>query len=311
MDNVKNITNDDQYLDLRNCSDATLDVDVLDEIGMVCDPFDCQSKLGWFKEGEDYDLLAYEPGEISFNTEDKVGDEAIKQIEVTQIDSWTRTFEFQAKYGSNLLNFFQLININESTSERDGDGLVAYANGGLYTRRTWTYNKGKEDEFVFQEVVPNIKVETWPDVFSGKMQADTSYAIDLVIQDFPHYYLSGVVPDQMFIPDGVKAPVLSYSEPVLTDTELTISGMSFEDTDGVTDQNIDKPIFVQVFSTTPDVDGNYPLIVEGSFDRTATEAVLTADFATETSVNVTIGYALCENLAIPKAGMEVVKTAAV
>lgn len=307
---MKIINKEEQnYLDLRNCGSTLVLPDVVDEIGWLCNPSNCKSDIIWFSdEDDDFNIITFEPGTISFETSDVEGDDTIKQISVDRIESWERPMEIQHKYGGKMLNFIFSILMNESNSGRDGAGLVAYANGGIYTRRTWTFNKGEVNEFSFQEVVPNMKLTEFPDVYSGQIKSDTVVTLPLIIQDYPQYYTSGNIPLQMWFPNDVVAPVLSDYTAILNDDSFTLGDIEITDTDNVIDNVIDKPLLLQIYSNDVDsTTGTYPLISSQNF-ASGEEVTINNDFSAYDNISYTLTLFICETINFPVSGQKIDKT---
>lgn len=286
MEEINQITEDKQYLSMRNCTNATLNIKVTREIGILSDPFDCNSDIVWFNETSDFKIDTYDPDELSISHEDIDSNFALKQSQASDGSlEWTKTLDLNAEYGSRFLQYIVNFMSNESSSGRDGKGIIAAANGAFWFKETIIANEGQTDEFTFATVYGNLKVGTWPVPFSGNIKADTVYSIDFMVQDFPKYFYDGVVPEGWATPSGLAPVAITYDAPVLTDTELTFPLIALVDTDVLINIDITNPVYIQV---ADELTGD--ILIDGSFLGDGTDAVLTFDFSSFDNVSAMVSY---------------------
>lgn len=264
----------DNYLNLQNCTNQIISVNFEDRLGLSENPFNCPSDLIWFTRDIDFNLIDFAQGELSVEREDVSSNMALKQTEGNML-SWTKTFPIQAREGSKLQQFLLEIMINERTSNRDGQGIIAYANGGIHYERTVTYNEGTDSEFKIKMLFLNLKAENFPDVYSGDITSDTTYEWSILVENYPHYLISGNVPAEFAIPTGVVAPTIGFDEVTLTQTSVTVSALTLLDTDLVAmDTNITITLYdadsLEFLDTQVVASGN-DYVYNGSVDNVRIE----------------------------------------
>lgn len=218
------------YLELQNCTGSVVDVTFIDKLGLAKDPYNCPSPIVWFERDKDFNMIEFAQGEISVEREDVTSNLPLKQTEGNML-SWSKSFPIQAKEGSKLQQYLLEIMINERSSERNGSGIIAYANGGIHYERTVIYNPGQTNEFQVKMVFLNLKAENFPDVYSGDVTTDTTYEWSILVEDFPYYFISGTVPTSFAVPAGGIAPSIGYANAELTFDSVTLTNVELLDPD--------------------------------------------------------------------------------
>jgi hypothetical protein len=283
----------EQYYDLRNCVNATLNVKRYHEIGILKNGFDCNSDIIWFKENKDLVISTYDPDEISIDRGEVESDLALKQTKADQASiEFKKTIEVKADYGSRFLQYIREININERESGRNGNGIIALSNGGFWFREIIVINEGEVNEFKEITIYPNLKVSTWMNPFSGNSKSDTVYALEFMVEDWPAFESEGARPTGWAIPKEFTPPEVEVESVTLTATNITFAGLDLIDTNlpPIHDTSVSKPIIVKLYKE----DGEF--ILEESFAQSGTDAVITYNFATIDKVVFSINYVIEEGI---------------
>jgi hypothetical protein len=289
------VTEDNQYMDYRRCGSGSMDITVERSLGLLTDPMQCMSNIIWFEENDDFEIVTYEPDEISISFEDKTSNLALKQQEAgAGAIEWKKAVEVKAAFGSRYLQYIREFNANERMSGRDGNGILAMVNGGLWFKEDIIVNKGKVDEYKQSTIYGNMQSATWINPFSGNITAETVYAMEYMIVDFPIYESYGVLPIGWATPKGSEPIKVEYTSVEFVDTMLTLKGLNLTDnnTPALHDITIEKPIKIEVY----DVDGT--LLISGDFIGDGTDAILTFDFSTYENVILSVNYYLSKTLIV-------------
>ena len=291
---------DEQFFNKRDCGLAQIDVTLDDKLGFYDDSFDCaNSKIDWMDGGIDYITVEPEFPEFTIERNDVSSSKALMQTSAEKM-SGTMTVPILVKWNSRLFQWITNFNMNESSSGRDGKGIVALSNGGVHMQRKITYNKGKVDEFQILEVYMNLKFENWWDMINGEVTAETTFEFSLLIENFPDYYIMGTVPQGYGLPTSVTPATIEYYTAVLTYTELTISNLTLT---GVDSLAIDDLIYVTTYSDTG-------LILDSQTLLTG-EYVYTSDLTLFDKLFVQLAYKKSDILMYSTIVLEVPKTAVV
>lgn len=287
----------DDYSALRKslCSTGSkLDVTTYERILFDKDPYICGGDVFSFYRGKDVQFIEPEAGEISIEREEVSGDSrALKQTEApsSQAIEWKQEFPIQASYGSRLQSFLVRVLQDEFNSGRDGSGIIAYSNGGVHYEKIVVFNEGKADEFRVKMFFPNLKVESWPNVYMGDITSESTIQLNVLIENFPAIVMEGNVPDWYGIPTDLTLPVIATESVVLSaEGSLTVSGITLTDTDLVA---LDTNVNVKVYNITGEE--NELLVSE---DVNATDSVeYTTGVGTEaTTLMVVLSYYVSETL---------------
>jgi hypothetical protein len=283
----------EQYYNLRNCVNATLNVKRYHEIGVLKNGFDCNSEIVWFKENKDLVINTYEPDEISIDRGEVESDLALKQTKAEQASlEFKKSIEVKADYGSRFLQYIREININERESGRNGNGIIALSNGGFWFREIIVINEGEVNEFKEITIYPNLKVATWMNPFSGNIKSDTVYALEFMVEDWPAFESQGTRPAGWAIPSEFIAPEVTVEGVELTDLNITFTNLELVDTNlpPIHDTGVQKPIVIKLYKE----DGEF--ILEERFPQTGTSSVINYDFSTIDKVTFSIDYVIEEGI---------------
>jgi hypothetical protein len=303
---MRAITEDNQYLDLRNCANSTLNIKRYHEIGILKNGFDCNSDILWFKEEDDLVINTYDPDEISIDRGEVESDLALKQTKAEQSSiEFKKTIEVKADYGSRFLQYVREININERTSGRNGNGVIALSNGGFWFKETIVINEGEINEYKEETIYPNLKVATWINPFSGNIKSDTVYPLEFMVEDWPVYQNYGTRPNGWAMPKDIIAPTVLFDNITLTNTNLTFTNLDLEDLNlpPVHDLSISKPIIVNLYKE----DGTF--LTSAEFSETNATAVITYGFTSIGKVIYSIDYAINDQMEINAIVGNITKTA--
>lgn len=297
------VPTDQNYFDLRNCLNTTLDIKKVVDVAFVKDAFNqCTSELIWFKENEDLSIAVYDPDEVAIAHADVTSNLALKQtVAGAGSIEWAKTIEIKANYNSSFIQYIKEINSSEFTSGKKGDGVLALANGGFWVRETIIVNEGQPNEFREETVFPNVKLMNWIAPFSGNITSETNYTLEMSIQDWPATYAFGNYPSGWATPNGKEAVLIESTGVALTDTDLTFTALKITDTDNLHDVTITEPVSISVY----DVDNN--LLVTETFAGDNTNAVLTFDFTLHDTVRYAISYYMANDFLISYSVNEISK----
>lgn len=294
---VEAITSDNQYLDLRNCNKATIDIKVIREMAFLKNAYNCISDLLWFKETDDFKILTYDPDEIEISREDVVSNLALKQTSAGAGSiEWAKEIGITAEAGSSFLQYITSINASEKINGKEGNTILAMANGGFWFRETFIINEGEVDEFIIRMVYPNLKLESWINPLSGNKTAETEHTLAIKVEDWPLTEFGGTAPLGFAIPKDMEPIEITYTDVTLTSSTLTFTGLNLVDSNAIPliDIDITEPITISVYD---DATGEL-LVDKQTFPETNATAVISGDFPNG-SYKISIGYVMDTNLYIP------------
>lgn len=290
-------TLNDQYIDLRNCNNASQDVKLVRSLGFLKNPFDCMSDILWFKETDDFSLITYDPDGIEISREDVVSNLALAQTTAGDGSiGWAKEIGIQAQWQSKVLQFITSVNASEKINGKEGQTIIAYANGGVWMKDEVIFNQGKEDEFIVSMVYPNLKLEGWINPMSGNQTAETEHTLAIKVEDWPLTEFGGTAPVGFAIPKGMTPIEITYTDVTLTSSTLTFTGLNLADSNAIPliDIDITEPITISVYD---DATGEL-LVDKQTFPETNATAVISGDFPNG-SYKISIGYVMDTNLYIP------------
>ncbi len=301
------IINNDQYIDLRNCNNASLDIKLLRRIGFLKNPFDCTSDILWFEETEDFKIMTYESDGIEINREEVVTSLALAQTTAGSGSiAWAKEIGITADFGSRFLQFIIALNANEKLNGKNGDTILAYANGGIWFEEQVIVNGGEASEFKVTTVYPNLKASSWLSPTSGNVSSEAEHTFALMVEDWPATYFGGTAPLGFATPKGATPITISSASVALTDTELTFTSVVLVDANipPLIDIDILEPIAVGIY----DAETGELLAPISFFAANTPSAIIPGDFAGVDSVMVTTSYLLDVDLLIPYRVAEVTKS---
>lgn len=291
-------TLNDQYIDLRNCTNASQDVKLVRSLGFLKDPFDCMSDILWFKETDDFSIITYDPDGIEISREDVVSNLALAQTTAGDGSiSWGKEIGIQAQWQSKVLQFITSVNASEKINGKEGQTIIAYANGGVWMKDEVIFNQGKEDEFIVSMVYPNLKLEGWINPMSGNQTAETEHTLVIKVEDWPLTEFGGTAPLGFAIPKDMEPITIDYTDVVATITDVTFTALNLIDPNAIPliDIDIEEPITITVYD---DVTGEM-LVSQTTFPTTNATAVINGTFTVGQVLNIAIGYIMDTDLEIP------------
>lgn len=288
---------DFQYLNQRDCSNVQLDITDEFFLGFNQDPFDCLSIIDWFKDGtSDFSTVEAELPEMSLESSEVSSSSVFVETERSKITE-SGSIPILMKWGSRLVQWIINFNANEYTSGREGKGLVALSNGGVHLRREITFNKGKANEYKLVFSAINAKFENWLDPIVGEITSETTFDLNILIERWNIIQATGTVPDGFGLPSTSSNVTIDYTDATLTDTEVTVNGLTITDLDGLSDGNI----YIRTYGS----DGltlDEQIVVDGA------DYVFNSDFTAVENVFVSINWKLSETLMYATAILNVEKT---
>lgn len=240
---------DNQYIDYRDCANIPVDIKKVYKIGVLRDVYKCDSILDWYSDkAGDLKVLTYEPDKISFDRSEKASSMPIKQTEAGQNSiEWGKEIELEFNYSSKFLQRIADMFANEHYSKDEGRGLIALSNGGIWFQEEEVYDEGKATEYRRTTTYGNMKISEMTVPLSGIILPDTTYALSLLVENYPIIEEEGMKPAGYGLPKNIVAPVFSLA--TTTTAEATIT---YTDTGNVIykDKDDKTKSFYELYSVT-------------------------------------------------------------